>query len=140
MDIFGVAYMSQATRLMSSEDIDSLLVDARANNAAIGITGVLLYGEGRFFQYFEGAQVDVASAYARIRDSKRHHHIVELEYRQIPQRLFRKWFMGFREAPASVLQKLSQQQWSRERPWVEDHSIESAGMHELLKFLDDSAE
>jgi len=141
MDIFGVAYMSQATRLMSNEDIDSLLVDVRANNAAIGITGVLLYGDGRFFQYFEGAQPEVDNVYARIHDSKRHSHIVELEYRQIPQRLFRKWFMGFREAPASVLQKLSQQQWSRERPWVEDRSTESAGMHELLKFLDqDSGE
>ncbi|WP_458071926.1 BLUF domain-containing protein [Rhodanobacter sp. BL-MT-08] len=140
MDIFGVAYMSQATRIMSSEDMDSLLVDVRATNASIGITGVLLYGEGRFFQYFEGAEADVAGVYARIRDSRRHHQIVELEYRQIPQRLFRKWFMGFRDAPASVLQKLSQQQWSRERPWMEDHSTESPGMHELLKFLDNSVE
>ena len=136
MDIFGVAYMSQATRIMSSEDIDSLLVVVRANNATIGITGVLLYGDGRFFQYLEGAQADVDNVYARIYDSKRHNHIVELEYRQISQRLFRKWFMGFREAPVSVLQKLSQQQWSRERPWVEDHSAESPGMYELLKFLD----
>jgi hypothetical protein len=136
MDIFGVAYMSRSTRPMSTEDLDGLLVDARANNAALGITGVLLYGDGRFFQYFEGAQHNVAVVYARIRESKRHHDIVELDYSRLPQRLLRKWFMGFREAPASVLQKLSQQQWSRERPWIEDHSGASAGMQELLKFLD----
>ena len=136
MDIFGVAYMSRSSRPMSPEELDSLLVDARANNAAVGVTGVLLYGDGRFFQYFEGGKQPVADIYARIRASRRHKDLVELEYRQIPQRLFRKWFMGFREAPASVLQKLSQQQWSRERPWVEDQSTESAGMQELLKFLD----
>jgi hypothetical protein len=136
MDIFGVAYMSRSTGPMSTEDLDSLLVEARANNAAQGITGVLLYGDGRFFQYFEGGQESVATVYARIRQSKRHHDVVELEYGPLPQRLFRKWFMAFRQAPASVLQKLSQQQWSRERPWVEDHSGTSAGMQELLKFLD----
>jgi hypothetical protein len=136
MDIFGVAYMSRSTRSMSTEDLDSLLVDARGNNAALGITGVLLYGDGRFFQYFEGAPHNVETVYARIRESKRHHDVVELDYSRLPQRLFRKWFMGFSEAPASVLQKLSQQQWARERPWVEDHGGESAGMQELLKFLD----
>ena len=135
MEIFGVAYMSRSTRPMLPEDMDRLLLDVRTINSATGITGVLLYGDGRFFQYFEGRQPDVAHAYARIRDSALHSDVVELEYRQIPQRLFRKWFMGFRDAPGSLLQKLSHQQWSRERPWAEDHSGESAGMQELLKFL-----
>lgn len=120
-------------------DLDNLLVDARANNAAMGVTGVLLYGDGQFFQYFEGAERAVAEVYERIRRSRSHTDMVELEYGRIPQRLFRKWFMGFREAPASMLQKLSQLQWSREQPWVEDHSIESAGMQELQKFLSQSS-
>lgn len=136
MDIFGVTYMSRAAQSMSPEELDRLLLAARTNNAATDVTGVLLYGDGRFFQYFEGGSADVAQVYARIRDSKMHQDMVELEYRQIPQRLFRKWFMGFREAPASILQKLSHEQWSRERPWVEDQSTASAGMQELLKFLD----
>jgi hypothetical protein len=139
MDIFGVVYMSQSTKPMSSEDIDRLLIAARANNAALGITGVLLYGDGQFFQYFEGLGNEVASVYARIRESPIHQDLVELEYRQIPQRLFRKWFMGFRAAPASILQKLSHEQWSRERPWVEDRSCESAGMQQLLQFLDEAS-
>lgn len=140
MDIFGVAYISRSTRPMLPEDLDRLLLAARANNAAIGITGVLLYGDGRFFQYFEGADSGVAEVYARIRDSTLHKDLVELEYRQIPQRLFRKWFMGFRATPASILQKLSHEQWSHERPWVEDQSTESAGMRALLRFLDQEGE
>lgn len=137
MDIFGVVYMSRATHAMSSSALDHLLLVARAHNAMNGITGVLLYGDGRFFQYFEGGASDVAKLYARIRESKLHTDLVELEYRQLTQRLFRKWFMGFREAPASLLQQFSHEQWGRERPWVEDQAMGSPGMRQLLKFLDE---
>jgi hypothetical protein len=135
MELFGVVYMSRATRAMSSAALDQLLLVARANNAMIGITGVLLYGDGRFFQYFEGEHKDVVQVYSRILASPLHTDLVELEYRQIPERLLRKWFMGFREAPPSLLQKLSHDDWARERPWVEDQSTESPGMQQLLNFL-----
>ena len=137
MELFGVVYTSRATRAMSSAALDQLLLVARANNAMVGITGVLLYGGGRFFQYFEGNRSDVANVYARIRGSSLHTDLVELEYQQIPERLLRKWFMGFREAPTSLLQQLSQEQWARERPWLQDHSANSPGMQQLFKFLEE---
>ena len=140
MDIFGVAYVSRATRLMSVEDIDHLLVAARTNNATTGVTGVLLFGDGCFFQYFEGDRAGVAHVYERIRDSSLHTELVELEYQRIPRRLFRRWFMGFREEPASLMQTLSQLQWTRELPWVEDHASASVGMEHLLSFLGPDAD
>ena len=139
MDLVGVAYTSRSNPPIASADLDRLLMDSRSYNSQRGVTGVLLFGAGQFMQYIEGLPTDVEHVYGRIRRSTLHGDMVELEQRRISKRVFSKWFMGFREAPASVLQKLSQQQWARERPWVEDHSTESPGMHELLKFLDSSA-
>jgi hypothetical protein len=135
MDIVGVVYMSRSTQLMSPRDTDRLLMDARSHNAARGITGVLLYGGGQFFQYFEGQPVDVEYVYKRIRHSSLHTGLVELERPQLSQRLFRQWFMGFREAPASVIQGLSQEQWNREIPNAEERVFTSPGMHQLTAFL-----
>lgn len=135
MDLFGVAYTSEATHQMSSEDVDRLLVSARSNNAALGITGVLLYGDGRFFQYFEGTRRCIDDVYARIHDSSLHRDVAELEHRPIEQRLFNRWFMAFRQAPASVLQRLSQEQWLRELPWIEQHAPQSSGIRYLLELF-----
>ena len=96
---------------------------------------MLLYGERRFFQYFEGTRNGVDEVYARIQRSHLHHDVVELEHQGISQRLFNGWFMGFREAPASALQKLSHEQWARELPWIEGQSMPSPGMAYLLAML-----
>jgi hypothetical protein len=139
MDMIGVVYMSRSARPMQPADLDRLLMDARTHNAEKDVTGVLLYGDSQFFQYFEGHPADVEDVYERIRRSTLHHELVELERRRAPQRFFRKWFMGFRDAPASVIQKLSQEQWKREMPWAQDHSAASPGMQQLMAFLDSAS-
>lgn len=135
MDLFCVAYTSEARREMSAEDLDQLLVSARSANSLLAVTGVLLYGAGQFFQYFEGPKEGVDEVYARILRSQRHINVVELEFQPIGQRRFNRWFMGFREAPASVLQGLAQQQWARELPWIEDDHGESPGMLHLQSLV-----
>jgi hypothetical protein len=134
MDLVSVVYTSCATKRMTADEIDRLLIDARAKNDTSGITGVLLYGGGRFFQYFEGSREDVAQVYERIRQSRLHKDLVELEHGPIVERIFRKWFMGFREVPASTLQKMVHQQWAKERPWMEDQVAHSPGIQQLLAF------
>lgn len=138
MELFGVVYASRATRDMSTEDLDRLLVSARSSNARWGVSGVLLYGRKQFFQYFEGTREGIDQVYERIRNSSLHADLVELENAPISQRLFQRWFMGFSEAPESLLQKLNQEQWARERPWIDSESTMSDGMRRLLAFLDES--
>jgi hypothetical protein len=132
MDLFCVAYTSEARPGLIAEDVDQLLASARATNVLLKVTGVLLYGAGRFFQYFEGPKEGVDEVYTRILRSRRHTNVVELEFQPIRRRRFNRWFMGFREAPASVLQGLAQQQWARELPWIEGDHADSAGMLHLL--------
>lgn len=137
MDLFGVVYSSRSTRPLSPDDVDRLLLAARANNADVGVTGVLLYGAGKFFQCFEDGRFGGDDVYERICRSDLHGDIdiVELEYGEIPRQLFRNWFIGFRATPASVLQKLSQEHREREIPWDEDHMAASAGIQQLMEFL-----
>lgn len=137
MDMFAVVYASRATKEISPVEIDRLLVSARTNNARLGVSGVLLYGRKQFFQYFEGTREGIDEVYERVRQSSLHTDIVELENTPITQRLFNRWFMGFAEAPESVLQKLSHEQWDRERPWMETLETVSPGMRRLLSFIDE---
>ena len=135
MSMVGIAYTSRATRSLGSVDSDHLLLDARTSNALSRLAGVLLYGEGLFFQYLEGRKVDVVEAYERIKRSSLRTDIVEPERQEIAHLLFRKWFMGFREAPATLIQKLSNEQWQREAPWAAYHAKHSPGIRQLLAFF-----
>jgi hypothetical protein len=120
---------------MSSDDLDQLLLAARTSNKVVGVTGVLLYGDSRFFQYFEGPAIEVNRVYDRIRRSDLHKDIAELEHRQIAHRIFHDWYMGYRHAPETMLQKLSQETWDRELPWAKDHATESSGVRALIEFF-----
>jgi hypothetical protein len=140
MHLFGIAYTSRASRPLLTADIDRMLLAARTNNDAVGVTGVLLYGAGRFFQYFEGERAGIDDVYGRIRASSLHTDLIELQQREIPTRLFVSWHMGFREATESAIQQLSQARWTSELPWVRDHAAASEGIQEMLHFLDEAAD
>jgi hypothetical protein len=96
-------------------------------------------GDGFFWCgiYKRGDALDV---YARIRSSSLRHDVAELEHQQMNQRWFNRWFMAFREAPASVLQRLSQEQWLRELPWIEQHATQSSGIRYLLELFSEPSD
>jgi len=52
-------------------------------------------------------------------------------------RRLQRWHMGFAEAPQSLVQQLSQAQWQRDLPWLEDEIASSPGLEHLLSFWND---
>ncbi len=56
-DLIHLIYCSAAARPLSREELATLLSRARASNARLGITGMLLHSDGSFFQILEGAGV-----------------------------------------------------------------------------------
>jgi Sensors of blue-light using FAD. len=134
-----LVYQSQATRPMEAGDLDQLLLDARVANELAEVTGALLYGDQRFFQYLEGARADVEQIYARIARASQHHRLEILEQGRVDKRLFQRWHMGFANAPQTLVQQLSQSQWKREMPWLEDEAASSPGLARLLAFWKDEA-
>ena len=124
---------------MGADDLDQLLLDARVANELAEVTGALLYGGQRFFQYLEGTRADVEQIYARIARASQHHRLEILEQGRVDKRVFQRWHMGFAHAPQTLVQQLSQAQWRREIPWLEDESAASSGLTRLLAFWKEDA-
>ena len=95
--MFCLIYRSVAKPTFKEEDIVEMLLKARRNNEAIGITGCLLYYNGEFIQYLEGNQIKVLELFDRIREDKRHSDIELLSFAQLDEREFPRWEMAYED-------------------------------------------
>jgi hypothetical protein len=88
-------YSSAETVEFSHEDIISLLKKAREVNSNLGVTGMLLYEDGSFFQVLEGPSETVVPLYEKIGQDKRHERVTKLIQEPIKERSFSEWTMGY---------------------------------------------
>jgi hypothetical protein len=87
-------YASRAIATIDQEELVAILRKSKANNPAVGVTGVLCFGEGIFLQVLEGGRSAVNKLYNRIVADKRHHDVELLCYEEIGERQFAGWAMG----------------------------------------------
>lgn len=92
--LLQLVYESKATRDMTDADLRELLQQARANNKDRGITGLLLYANGRFLQVLEGPEPEVRDLFDIIRGDPRHTSIETLLTTHATERTFPDWRMG----------------------------------------------
>ena len=71
-------YESTATQAMTDAKLWTLLQQARSNNEARGITGLLLYASGHFLQVLEGPEQVVRRLFDTIQDDPQHTNIETL--------------------------------------------------------------
>lgn len=95
MTLIHCVYASTATAGFQEADIPRLLEGARLKNAARGITGMLLFIEGSFFQVLEGEPGAVDTIYATIAEDSRHTRVTQIIREPIARRSFDEWSMGF---------------------------------------------
>jgi hypothetical protein len=88
-------YTSAATHAFDAPELAELLRKARENNDRCGLTGMLLYTEGTFFQVLEGAPEVVEALLGRIELDRRHHQLTRIITEPIAKRSFESWTMGF---------------------------------------------
>lgn len=88
-------YISTAREPITAAMCDDILRASRRNNAADGITGLLIAGQRRFLQALEGPKDKVQAAYDRIAADPRHYACVILSRRHVDQRSFGDWAMGY---------------------------------------------
>lgn len=94
--IIQVIYASVATCPFSDIELDRLLASSAAFNASVNITGMLLYGNGKFMQVLEGEDGVVEALLQRIIADSRHTKVNILVRTPIEHRDFASWSMGFR--------------------------------------------
>lgn len=95
MDI-QLIYVSEAVQTILDEELDELLKACVFNNRKQNITGMLLYGNGKFMRVLEGEADVVDALVEKISSDKRHTKLNVLVRTPIEQRDFGTWSMGFR--------------------------------------------
>jgi hypothetical protein len=98
-----LVYVSTSQIIWSDKCLEDLLVHSRKYNKAHGITGVLLYKNGRFMQVIEGLESDIDFLFLKIQQDSAHNYINKLFMKPIPHRIFPEWSMGFRRASPEKL-------------------------------------
>ena len=68
--MFQLVYLSSASQPFSEDDLVALLTQARQNNTAHGLTGMLLYKDGNFMQVLEGDEAEVRRLFHTIEQTR----------------------------------------------------------------------
>ena len=94
-------YVSDRNETCTELDVGKILVSCKTNNAASGITGVLLYSDTKFIQMIEGEGDTVTELYNRIKKDSRHSNAMMISFGPIDARSFPSFHMGARKIQGS---------------------------------------
>lgn len=64
--ILHIVYCSQAAQHMDKQALEKIIATARHHNSRFGITGLLVFGSGIFFQWLEGPKRNQGGGTARL--------------------------------------------------------------------------
>lgn len=103
MSLRQLVYVSRYSQELSGNEMEALLKQVRAKNERLGVTGMLLAGDGRFLQVLEGPEEVVRALYETIRKDPRHTKCYVVAERTIETREFSDWSMGFATMRANDL-------------------------------------
>ncbi len=92
--LYNTVYCSRASEGVDRTVIDQIIENARRRNPENGITGLLVFGSGVFFQWLEGPRDNVMQLMALIEKDPRHQSIIHLSSgEEVRERLFPDWDM-----------------------------------------------
>lgn len=92
---YCLTYFSSAVSSTTEPVIVEIVNLSREKNARLGITGVLLYINGRIVQVLEGQQQAVENLYESIKADPRHTDVRTVISQPITKRSFSHWYMGY---------------------------------------------
>ena len=97
--LYHFVYCSRAADGVNDVEVGRIIEAAQRHNLAHGITGMLAFGSGVFFQWIEGPATQVQKLVASLHGDPRHYDIVSLEQSEEKrERLYPNWGMEKVEA------------------------------------------
>ena len=78
-----------------ANDLEQILTASRRNNAAVGVTGALMYHRNCFAQVLEGTHDAISTVFERIQCDERHSRIELLSFEPVKRRRFADWSMAY---------------------------------------------
>ncbi|MFN3715045.1 MAG: BLUF domain-containing protein [Alcanivoracaceae bacterium] len=109
--MYQIVYVSTATREYGKDELTRILAASRRNNSRDGVTGMLCYHGGTFFQMLEGERSRVEAVMARVEKDPRHHGVMVLLEQDVTERELPDWSMAFTQVSgrdADLLEGFSQ--------------------------------
>jgi methanogenic corrinoid protein MtbC1 len=94
-----VAYRSVAVGIPTDDAVRAILTSAQSRNKAEGLTGVLVYDRGAYFQWLEGPTEALRRVWDSICSDTRHRHITILRDEPVSDRLFDGWDLRVAHGP-----------------------------------------
>ncbi len=92
--LYNIVYCSRAAAGVDPATVDRIVATAHRINPVKGITGMLVFGSGIFFQWLEGPRDHVTQLMSNISRDVRHNSIISLgESEEVRERLFPDWAM-----------------------------------------------
>ncbi len=92
--LYNLVYCSRAAPGVDETAVDNIIAKARRANPVHGVTGMLVFGSGIFFQWLEGPRDAVLRLMGLIKADPRHLQVVMLnETEESRERLFPTWDM-----------------------------------------------
>ena len=90
-----ICYVSTANKELSESDISLLFKTVRQKNNTIGVTGILMFSEGNFFQIMEGEHDTIISLFNKIKVDPRHYNIIKILQKPTGNQFFDHYHSGF---------------------------------------------
>ena len=85
---YAISYVSTAAPGLDEKQVEEIFKKTNAHNNGNGITGILLFSEGNFFQVIEGEKSIILDLYDKIQQDKRHQNIIKIFGREIKEENF----------------------------------------------------
>lgn len=104
--LIHLVYTSVAAREFTKEELTELLQQARSANERLGVSGMLLFSGGSFFQVLEGSPPVVDELYQKISLDQRHTMLATIVREAVAKRFFGHWSMGFSDVSESDLARI----------------------------------
>lgn len=95
MHQFCYASQSTSTKTNLLDDLTNILAEARDFNHQHGVSGVLYFADGYFFQCLEGEKSILEKLIQKLDTDHRHDHIRLFEMYEIDQPSFQDWTMKY---------------------------------------------
>jgi hypothetical protein len=98
-----ITYLSEESTPWTPRMLLDLLRQCHLNNPELGLTGLLVHGNGSFLQTIEGDDDAVDALVAKIARDPRHKNFRVLRREVIQRRLYGGWSMGFQRLSEEML-------------------------------------
>ncbi len=131
-----ICYASRATSEQPQllNDLRNILSEAHDFNTLHGITGVLYYADGYFFQCLEGEVQNLDKLLAKLHLDSRHYQIKLFESRSILKASFSGWSMKFVGRNSIIQQYFVSLGYSYFNP----NQLSQEEMYHLIDYLTDA--